>query len=631
MESIERKNVPAQARRILEEGLRGDFNPLRERLGLGASAHDLDIAYLSIEIAAAGGLACLEVRRGWDEDPRPRRPSRSLGEGDRSLLGRMEEQAIAGAQPEAFSDVETALLALRAGSLRLRRLAATSLEEHLAGGRLSRDEVALIESSLSGLRDLALEYELRQALRMIRGTDSRRILEEEDALFEALISSLEADIAAFWIDDLEEEPLMKRSADERALLFLRLRDAPSSLVRHLAAILEGDDGVVGIEDRRALLESLRYCGDRRLIPSLIALLEAGPPDVALPAARVLGRIRDPRGLSALRSAYNRTIIDSHRAVIAGALGFAGDPIGRELIRTLLFQTDDMRARFAALEAIEALGQPDDVPQLIAIYPSLQPHERTLALYLLGRIGDARALDFLSEKKDDASSPRRLQLEAHESIRVILARLELKGERPRGSATPKKDREERLGHLRHGREEERALWGAFRARLYHLVGLFFVLLFRNIRAIGWFERASASDPSWVGPPARIGALYDARGDYAEALNAYRLAIERAPSKVEAHPMIMRGLSRSFLRRAEELLVEGKEEIARGLVEEALELDLRRAPSTIRFELYRLAKHLGKRASKNGVIGGEAMKQVASSGSDRSSSRTSSRTRDGREAL
>ena len=585
----EGKSVPEHARAILDEGIRGDLDPIRRELGLSASADDLDIARLSIQIAAADGLARIEIRAGWDEDPRPRRRSRRRDEEDRSLLGKMENQANVGAHPEAFNDIEMALLALRAGSLSLRRLAAVKLSEHLASGALPREKIASIEASLSGLRDLALEYELRRALGMIRGTDSRRILDEEAPRFEALVRSLEESVEAFWRGDRDEEPLMALSVDERALLFLRLRDAPWAIVRHIAAIIEGDDGVVTLNDRRALLDSLRYSADKRLIPSLIALLEAGPPDVALPAARVLGRIRDPRGLSALRSAYHRTIVDAHRAVIAGALGFAGDPIGRDFVRALLFHGDDVRGRGAALEALEALGQADDAPALIEIFPALQVHERPLALYLLGRIGDARALNFLREVSEDGSSPRRLKLEAEESIRVILARLELKGERPRGSASSKKGRKDRRV-----REpgEQRTLRTSIHARFFHLIGLFFVLFFRRERAIAWFERAGSVDPSWLGPHARIGALHDARGEYAEALVAYRSAIQRSPARVEAHPMIMRGLTRSFLRRAEELLSEGKDEIARGLVEEALELDLRRAPSMIRFELQRLAKSLGR---------------------------------------
>lgn len=72
------------------------------------------------------------------------------------------------------------------------------------------------------------------------------------------------------------------------------------------------------------------------------------------------------------------------------------------------------------------------------------------------------------------------------------------------------------------------------------------------------------------------------------------IQRSPARVESNPMIMRGLSRCFLRRAEELVADGKHEIARGLVDEALGLDLMRAPSMIRFELQRLAKSLERMA-------------------------------------
>ena len=56
-----------------------------------------------------------------------------------------------------------------------------------------------------------------------------------------------------------------------------------------------------------------------------------------------------------------------------------------------------------------------------------------------------------------------------------------------------------------------------------------------------------------------------------------------------------LARVFLRRAEEVEKGGRVDIARGLVEEVLTLDLRRVPSELRFELTRRQEQLRTRAS------------------------------------
>ena len=59
--------------------------------------------------------------------------------------------------------------------------------------------------------------------------------------------------------------------------------------------------------------------------------------------------------------------------------------------------------------------------------------------------------------------------------------------------------------------------------------------------------------------------------------------------------MRALARVFLRRAEEVEKSGRVDIARGLIEEMLALDLRRVPSELRFELTRRQEHLRQRSA------------------------------------
>ncbi|MBC7173423.1 MAG: hypothetical protein H5U40_13370 [Polyangiaceae bacterium] len=77
----------------------------------------------------------------------------------------------------------------------------------------------------------------------------------------------------------------------------------------------------------------------------------------------------------------------------------------------------------------------------------------------------------------------------------------------------------------------------------------------------------------------------RGQHAAALGAFRRALSADRVRLERNPIIVRALARAFLRRAEEVERDGRTDIARGLLGEALAFDLRRAPSTLRFELKR----------------------------------------------
>ena len=72
---------------------------------------------------------------------------------------------------------------------------------------------------------------------------------------------------------------------------------------------------------------------------------------------------------------------------------------------------------------------------------------------------------------------------------------------------------------------------------------------------------------------------------QALSAFRRALESDKTWVERNVFAIRTLVRIFLRRSEEVEKSGRVDIARGLVEEALSLDLRRVPGELRFELSR----------------------------------------------
>ena len=92
---------------------------------------------------------------------------------------------------------------------------------------------------------------------------------------------------------------------------------------------------------------------------------------------------------------------------------------------------------------------------------------------------------------------------------------------------------------------------------------------------------------------MGLAFVRRREHAQALNAFRRALTADRQRVERNPLVVGPVARAYLRRAEEVERDGRHDIARGLVAEALALDLRRAPSEVRFELQRLSESLSRR--------------------------------------
>ena len=72
-------------------------------------------------------------------------------------------------------------------------------------------------------------------------------------------------------------------------------------------------------------------------------------------------------------------------------------------------------------------------------------------------------------------------------------------------------------------------------------------------------------------------------YAQALGAFRRALDIDRASIEKHPARVQTLARSFLRRADIVEREGRLDIACGLLDEVLAVDLRKAPSGLRFAI------------------------------------------------
>jgi tetratricopeptide (TPR) repeat protein len=131
---------------------------------------------------------------------------------------------------------------------------------------------------------------------------------------------------------------------------------------------------------------------------------------------------------------------------------------------------------------------------------------------------------------------------------------------------------------------------FRSWFDFAMANFWLVLGAATRAIARLEQAATRRPGWAAPLAAL-ALHHARHDRsAQALGAFRRALDADRRWVERQTFVVRPLARAFLRRAEEVERAGRLDIARGLVDEALALDLRRVQTELRFELGRRQERL-----------------------------------------
>lgn len=574
----------AEAKRLLDRirrGAQSDEAWLRATLALPESADDRDVARRLVAKVARQALA--ELRPGEPQELR----AASVLPADGSFLGRLAVQPVAGAPSVlALDDVPTLLAVVRGGSLQQRRAALLRVRTLLELGDLEDAQIAAIEQALIASRDPDVAYEVGRARAALPGEIGDEARDEEEP-WSVSASELEDAIAKLWEGEVAVEPFAVMPGEQRAWIAMRARLLPERVIAHVAAVLEGADGASDEGARRALLQALRYAGDPRLVPSLITLLESRRPELVADAARALARVEDPRVRPALLSAYERSMLEVERATIAGALGLAGDPRGLPYLRKVL-RSDDPRAVHAAAEAMEAVAQSGDVELLLGMLERRDHGLSALCVRALGRIGDGRALRAL-EAMRERDLPSALRGEIEDALLAIRAQLELRGEEaPAPADASPRAASARADVVAAGPEE--GLWARLRSSIDLMLGHVWLALGALGRAIAWFELAAARRPRWPAPLAAIALAHVRQGEVARALGAFRRAIEADRGWVERERPVVRTLAQVVLRRVEEMERAGRVDIARGLLEEVLELDLRRVQPNVRFELRRRRQSL-----------------------------------------
>ncbi|MEM9189487.1 MAG: HEAT repeat domain-containing protein [Myxococcota bacterium] len=583
--------------RALHGGLGGDSGlSVRKALELAPEAQDAAVAEAVVRRIAERSMAEVEVRLDRIYDPRRRRKTsprggaqaeagpKGPGGADSSFLGQLRVSDDSGKFDVATLDnSQTVICVARAGTLRQRRAAVLRLSSMLQDKTLKGDEAKRAQEFLTSVRDVEIAYELSEVRANFSGAVGRENREER-AQFEKTAQEIEAEVVRYWDGERAEEPVGALPADQRAQLMVRVRDLPDLLAAHLAALIEADD-TLDRDRRLELLTSLRFTGDRRLVAALRAVLRGSDPLSSAEAARALGRIDDPRVRPALLRAYERSLHDRHRTVVAGALGMAGDPRGREYVRSTL-ESDDPEVVRNALDALGHIGKPEDYERIGDLLEHEHPQVKTHAIRTLGRMGDARALSALKELGDETSVSA-MWAEMEEAVSAIRARLELRGEEPDAVVVLERGEE--------GRANLAPVSTRLRSWKDYCFGQLWLLVGARTRAIARFERAATGRPHWVAPLLAIALVHAHQNVHAQALAAFRRAIAVDRDKVEDAAYVMHALTKSFLRRAEEVQREGRTDIARGLLEEVLALDLRRAPSALRFEVARRHDAVTRRRS------------------------------------
>ncbi len=585
-----------KAYEILRDGLSGvALDSTRQELKLSEGASDLELARSLLGLAAASSLGELgKGTRAPDSEPPPDdEEANSTQSADRSLVGRIGKSGRDGVKLEEIDIASLTDIAV-GGSLKQRRAALARIGEML--DELGRDELRQVTEMLDSVRDveLALDLEsLRERLGGARGRSARADKEN----WRKSVQKLSGTVDVFWDGEHVGEPFLAMEGEARARILLRVRELPDALCAHLCAVLEGDDGTTSREDRRALLESLRFAADPRLLPTLVTLLDSGSSPIVVEAARSLRRLDDARALPALQRAYDRNAVHETRAVVASALGEHGDTRGLEYVRELLEHDSDATVA-AALEALDTLGGREDTKVVVALLD--RRGVKRAALHTLARIGDARALEELHRIAQTGRSGADVAL-AEDAIAAITARMRLRGE----------DAAEE-GHtssfaIEEHEERPRTSAGIrFRAFRRYIAGLFWLALSAKRRGIGRLEMAAELRPEWAQPRALIGLTYARQGRHAKAISAFRRALESDHIAVERNPVFARALATSFLKRAEEVERDGRRDVALGLLGEALDIDLRRTPAALRFELQRKRRELkrlvsGKSAARLSIGG------------------------------
>jgi len=571
--------VPTLLRRTLLAGVRSEDLPaLAAALDKPADAGELALAGAVVRALSAAHAQQVGLP-GQAGSAHSRADQSRKVDGRASFLMRLTSGGNqASVDLGRIEDLRTLRAVMRGGNLRQRRAATLRIGELLESGRMPSAQAREASEALVQLRAFAIAYEAWHVCSRLPGAEGRKA-RAAGQTWQELASQCEQDARAYWDGDYAEEPIMALPDDQRVQLLVRTRDMSDELVRHLSALIEGCVGSSDERGRATLMGALLNAGDPRLLPALRSVLEGGENELIVLAARAIARIDDPRAHAALKTAYDLTAQAEQRLLLGGALGTTGDSRALGYVREAIAGGHEGLLRHA-LKALGELGGSDDVQAVTELLANRDPGVVMGAVQTLGRIGDARALRPLADLLRGAESSA-LRAEIEDSLEAIRARMELLGEEAPALSVAAHtfDTAQRAALVKRkdpATVRMRARWSFVLGHAWLAVGAF-------ARAVARLEAAAALRPDWVAPVLGVALAYARRNESAQAVASFRRALEIDRGAVENNGAAAGMLAHVFLRRAEAVARDGRADIARGLLEEALSFDLRRAPSDLRFAI------------------------------------------------
>lgn len=475
---------------------------------------------------------------------------------------------------KAHDQPELLFAILDGGTHMEKRLLLERLRYQISKGGMPHDLLKRWTARLGTFHDLDLLYDTTQVKLLLGVQDA--IHEKAEAA--KIAKRLEPLCKQFWEETGNEEPFLGLSGDKQALFSVHIRNASPLVISHFCELLESS---VHDSRYRMILSMLKYAGDPRLVASLRICLMSGVESLVIQAAQALGRIADPRAYSALLFAYERSVENKTRLELGAALAMHGDGRAKGFALGCLSH-DDIRVQKSAFEVMSHLADVDDTAAMAETVTHLdpKPEHRGLAIQAcraLARTGSAAAYPHLETLSRRFGSSLAIELE--DADRAIRAQIFLRGE-----VIPQQRDSVMLASAQGvvDRQGDPVLlrikgWWSFGW------GIFFRAFGQKHRAIKQFELAGQRKHSWSLPYIMIATIEMGRKRHAQALSAFRRALEANTSQSLRIPGISTEIARCYLLRADELKREHQPLIAQNILEEALELDLRRAHPALRHQL------------------------------------------------
>ncbi|MFW5876894.1 MAG: sulfatase-like hydrolase/transferase [Myxococcota bacterium] len=208
-----------------------------------------------------------------------------------------------------------------------------------------------------------------------------------------VVDELRGEIHA-WLDALQRAPNQEAPADPRQRALARGHLGDRRALEPLAALVLDDEAPTEMRCEAARI--LGDLADEDVAGDLARAIRAPEPQVAAEAAIALGRLRDSRARPMLRHLMHGEDVDL-RTRAAVSLGRLGESAA---VPALIEATTAARTKDDRREAVRLLGRLGDaraLQPLLDLIPELRM--RRVAIVALGKLGDPRAYEPLLEVLD----------------------------------------------------------------------------------------------------------------------------------------------------------------------------------------------------------------------------------------